>query len=319
MTNQAEHRPAAVHVYDISGTGWSFKDRDGAAWRSGQVDQMNQYRVAAGLPVVNPLGSVPHDVICKNPVLADMLHAQVAAGIIVYLVDFRQPAAKLAAWAAELDHDGRLGDLPAGQTVHLIETDAKTEWIAETVADVVRLQTSINQLAAEMPVVFLDPPVRCDPLTVDHDWHPAAVRRAVETLAVGHVVWTITLNTPTAVRLAHKAGLPGIGTIDGRLFIASLVDLRRLAQAPTAAEQAERRAAFARGEAERRTEAQAELNRPTASHAPGSSEDEAANRFSMFAWTDRDGCLRFGDFATWPPTSSGAPPATTPRSPTSTS
>lgn len=264
-------------IYDISGTGWSFKDRNSAAWQAGRILQMNQYRVAAGLPAVNPLRLVPPEVTCTNLALADMLHVQVAAGIRVYLVDFSQPAAKLAAWAAELDHDGGLGDLPAGQTIHLIETDAKTEWAAETVADVVRLQASINQLAVEMPIVALDPPVRRDPHTVDRDWHPAAVRRAVETLAAGHVVWTVTLDTSTAVRLARNAGLPGIGTLDGNLFIAPLGDLHRLAQAPTAAEQAERRAAFARGEAERRAEAQAELERLAAglNHAPHAGQPHA--------------------------------------------
>ncbi len=319
--DQAGPRFPDTVIYDVSGTGWSFKDRNSAAWRAGQIDQMNQYRVAAGLPVVNPLRSVPLDVICTSPVIADMLHAQVAAGIVVYLVDFSQPAAKLAAWAAELDHDGGLGDLPAGQTIHLIETDAKTEWAAATVSDVVRLQSSINQLVAELPVVALNPPVRCDTHTVNHDWHPAAIRRAVEMLAAGHVVWTVTLDTPTAVRLAHKAGLPGIGTLDGRPIIASPVDLRRLAQAPTAAEQAERRAAFARGEAQRRAEAQAELERlageafeTSSAAAPernrsatvdGNSDvvadllaaaDRARRDFSMFAWTDRDGCLHTGTF-----------------------
>ncbi len=160
MKNQAEHRPTAVHVYDISGTGWCADDYGDPEEFLGRVGLMDRNREAAGLPSVTPLGSVPYDAICKNPVLADMLHAQVAAGITVYLVDFSQSGAALAAYHADLDLDGTLGHLPAGRDVQLIDTTGRTVWHAATVEEVTYLTSSIDWLTLACSSSNMAPRVR---------------------------------------------------------------------------------------------------------------------------------------------------------------
>lgn len=378
MDKRAERRPASVHIYDTSGTGWAADDYGDPEEYLQRVATMNEERSKAGLPCVTPLEAMPDPI--PDGALGHDLNAMeddIEAGNAVYLVDLSQPGAASAAFHADLDFDGMLAEMPHGQVVQLIETGGQAVWTATTVAEVSKLQSSIDWLILALSSSGLETPTLRDAHTIDATWPPAVTRRALDGIAAGHAVWTVSLDDPHAFELARLSALPGFISTDGKTWgLASWLTAEEMYTAVMAgiAKQEQRSSMFQVGEfptggpiflmmdegaaggatvSPEHADAHDLLRRlmlegretgvniPEAdvarrprlvklpvdpyAEAPwllprgggktdmtqflldhiagqeaaaveGITAAEAADRFSMFAWTDRDGCLHTGNF-----------------------
>jgi hypothetical protein len=304
------------HIIDLSGTDWSTEAT------AEQVAHMNRLRVEEGLPQVEPIDTLPQSF--PTDMDPDFVEGALAAGEQVYLVNLAEPGAALAVYhAGAADNDpGPFGSLPAGRTVHLVETGGATTWTARTVAEVADLRDCIEWLRLALRTAGLNEPARYEHTSMP-DWPTHVTTYISDAVDRGEQVWTVALvESQAAIQLAQQAGLPGIAQFDGKLLVTPGMDPDAIRAAFAVAHDVISAARPGAGKTEDPADIRALFAAPHLKKGPTGEarsfndffrdvviagrddvihllrDDEQNLRFDRLVWTDRASSVQEGNFST---------------------